>query len=135
MARANCGNGEWRMGNGPGPHREGLPGPFSISYFPFPPFVFLWRARHDLLLSQWLAPRPERLVPDQRAHGAAPAADAPDAAVAHRRCPRLDVAPDYRAAGSRPDRALPHASQGLLRRLQSRADRVAPPGVLQRRSG
>src|SRR5207249_11325996 len=66
--------------------------------------VFLLRAHRHLLEPQWLASRPERLLPLQRAHGAASRAHTPRAAAPDRWNSGLDAASVAETRRRRADR-------------------------------
>src|SRR6185437_6536627 len=89
-----------------------------------------WRAPRHVLLAQWSAARPERSVPVQRAHGAAP-----HARVRHRTAARHGHARRDAPAGAPPARscaARPMADRAgsRVRDLQCRDGGMAPAAVL-----
>src|SRR3954469_5402941 len=89
----------------------------------------------DVRLTQRTAPRPERRLSLQRAHGAAPAADFRGAATAAGWYSRMDAATNRLPTGYRASRALFHPRHDLLRGLQPGDRGLASARFLQRRDG
>src|SRR6266705_2281125 len=84
------------------------------------PFLLLRGPRHHLLQPQRLAPRPQRLLSLQRAHGAAPVAYHAGAATSDCGNARLDAAAAAEEPDRCPRRARDHETQCLLRDVQYR---------------